>query len=502
MTGETLPAPLGAPFRPELAKYCRLEPLTMQELKEVMALLKEKGTLDTDRAKCVDKTGKPTGMFSAAAVNDQGSQEGTGYYASWLRDNCLVSFGLYFSDPHGAGGADAAACINAIATFLLKYAYRFERVIGGLVNVKGGEEVWMERPHIRFDGSTGLEISDQKYNHKQNDALGYFIWMRCLLALEGKLPLSGEHLKLLGQMFEYLRAIECWRDEDGGHWEEHSKIEASSLGPVLAGLRLFKKILASKEGLVAPCKEDTLDVLQSKLEAALAEILPHECVQSHMPRDADGALVFLCYPLEVVDEAMAAKILENVSKKITGPIGTNRYQFDSYFCRDYKDFTGSEATKHYTDEELQERDKLVKHGEEAQWCIFDPMVSAYYGKLYLKHRKPEHLRLQQLYLSRSLAQVTGDDCIFGAWLCPEMYYICKGKWQPNEQTPLIWTVANFKAALHAMECSLSLSGSAESSGTIGVSEKRKHDQAFPTEERIQEQERARDVAIQTEERSQ
>jgi len=454
-----MPAPLGVAHQPELSKYCRSEPLSLQELEEVVSLLQAKGTLDTNKGKCLDESGKPTGMFSAAAANAAGNQGGvgtggSGYYASWIRDNCLVAYDLWFCDPDGAGGADSAACIAAIAKFLLKYAFRFERVIGGLQNVKGGEEVWMERPHIRFDGSTLLELSDQKYNHKQNDALGYFIWMRCLLAVENKLPITGEDLKLLGQMFDYLRAIECWQDEDGGHWEEHSKIEASSLGPVLAGVQMFKKLLGSMPGLLAPCKEDTLAVLQTKIEQALGAILPNECVQDHMPRDADGALIFLCYPLQVVDKKMAEQILERVSKKITGPIGISRYAYDSFFCKDYKDFTGADATKHFTDEELKERDKLVKHGEEAQWCIFDPMVSAYYGTLYLQTRKQEHLELQQLFLSRSLAQVSGDDCMFGSWLCPELYYICKGKWQPDDQTPLLWTVANLKAALHAMRLSL------------------------------------------------
>eukprot|EP00927_Polykrikos_kofoidii_P017198 TRINITY_DN17808_c0_g4_i1.p1 TRINITY_DN17808_c0_g4~~TRINITY_DN17808_c0_g4_i1.p1 ORF type:complete len:487 (+),score=88.16 TRINITY_DN17808_c0_g4_i1:78-1463(+) len=448
-----MPAPLGYCHRPELQQYCRAEPLTQEELAALMELLTRHGTLDTEKGKCLDASGKPTGMFSAASANTGGSHKESGYYASWIRDNCLVSYDLYFCDPHGAGGADAVACIGAIATFLLKYAYRFERVIGGLTDVKGGEEVWMERPHIRFDGSSLLEISDQKYNHKQNDALGYFIWMRCKLALDGKMPINGEHLKLLGQMFDYLRVIECWKDEDGGHWEEHSKIEASSLGPVLAGLRLFRR-LVNDNGFLPPCKDDTLDLLEEKLVVALNEILPNECIQPGRERDVDAALIFLIYPLEVVDEHMAEKILDRVSKKITGPIGINRYAFDSFFCKDYKDLTGEDATKHFTDAELQERDKLVVHGEEAQWCIFDSMVSAYYGKLFLKHAQEKHFKMQQLYLSRSLAQISGDDCFFGPWHCPELYYLYKGKWQPDDQTPLLWAQGNLKAALHAMKLSL------------------------------------------------
>ena len=32
----------------------------------------------------------------------------------------------------------------------------------------------------------------------RNDALGYFLWARCQLALAGKMPFTGDHLKLCG----------------------------------------------------------------------------------------------------------------------------------------------------------------------------------------------------------------------------------------------------------------------------------------------------------------
>ena len=35
----------------------------------------------------------------------------------------------------------------------------------------------------------------------------------------------------------YFQAIRYWQDEDSGHWEERRKIEASSIGAVVAGLR-------------------------------------------------------------------------------------------------------------------------------------------------------------------------------------------------------------------------------------------------------------------------
>ena len=130
-------AELGAPFRPELAKFCRRSPLTVAELTEVTDLLTAHGTLDIGRAKCRDKHGKPTGPFSAAAANASGDHTGSSMFGSWLRDNCMIAYGmphgmahgvphgmpqgmvccigLYLTDPDGAGCDDAIACIGAIA---------------------------------------------------------------------------------------------------------------------------------------------------------------------------------------------------------------------------------------------------------------------------------------------------------------------------------------------------------------------------------------------------
>lgn len=451
-------ASLQTAFQPELAKYCREDPaLTMTELDQVKALLEEHGTLDVSRAKCKDADGKPTGPFSASAANAKGDHTGSSMFGSWLRDNCIIAYGLFLTDPDGQGCEDAKACIGSIAKFLNTHeAHRMELVIGGHKDVKGGPETWMDRPHIRFIGETGLE--DTKwYNHKQNDALGYFMWTRCQLALAGKMPLTGDHLKLLGQLFEYLRTIECWDDFDAGHWEEHSAQHASSLGPCLAATRAFKKLLKQEGNILAPCREDTLDTLEKKLQSTLNEILPNEVIRpAECAREADSALVFLCYPLEVVDDLIGTRILKQLTANM-GHIAMARYRKDSYWCKDYKEKIGDDPTKHFTDEELKDRDALLMPGEEAQWCLFDPMVSSYYGKLYQKSKNKEHFKMQQLFLSRSLASITGDDCEFGPWMCAEAYYLAGDKWQPNDNTPLVWTQIDLKMALYEMEKSIKVS---------------------------------------------
>jgi len=457
-----MPVKCGEPFQPALKKFCKEEPLTLDEVLEAKALLESKGTLDYTRAKCKDSKGKATGPFSASAANAKGDHTGSSMFGSWLRDNCIIAYGIWLTDPDGQGGDDAVACLNSIATFLLTYqSHKMELVINGHRNVQGDEKTWMDRPHIRFIGETGQE--DTKwYNHKQNDALGYFLWARCQLALAGKMPFTGDHLKLCGQLFDFLRVIHCWDDLDAGHWEEHSAQHASSLGPVLAATRSFQQVLRSNPGWLFPGKSDTLTLLESKLEGSLKGILPNEVVKpGQNAKDADGALIFLCYPLDVVDQAMGAKILERL-EKITGHIAVCRYRKDSYWCKDYKELY-ADPTKHFTDEELKERDANIKPGEEAQWCLFDPMISAYYGKLYQSTKKEEFLKKQQLYLARALAAITGDECEFGAWMCAEAFYLAKGKWQPNDNTPLVWTMVDLKMALYEMERSLGGSGKPSSS---------------------------------------
>lgn len=431
--------------QPALKSYIKDELLTLEEVEALRALLVEKKTLNLAAGKIPE-----SGLYSAAMCGESGDQESTGYHNCWVRDNIFLAYALHRTDKDGAGTAAAVQVVASIATFFLKYASKFDDIISG----KSDKNDPMQRPHIRFNG-THLKENDQEFwNHKQNDALGYFIWMRCRLVNDGAMPLTGDHLRLLGLMMEYLAKIEFWCDEDNGHWEEATKVEASSIGPVLAGVHEFQEVLAQHKGMVAPCSDGVLELLSLRGEEALNQILPNECVQEGKVRDADGALLFLVYPLNIVNDDMAEQIILRVKEKITGSIGIRRYNGDSYWCKDYKDKTGSEATKAYTDEEMKVRDSLVKAGEEAQWCIFDPMLSCIYGKKYAATGDKKFLDQQQLYLSRTLAQITGEDCSFGPWHCPESYYLCKEEWIPNDICPLLWTQANLQVALAEMEVSL------------------------------------------------
>src|SRR5262249_30082793 len=142
----------------------------------------------------------------------------------------------------------------------------------------------------------------------------------------------------------YFEAIRYWADEDSGHWEETRKIEASSIGAVMAGLGKLRAFLSdggtrgALTGRSSRCSDSLIRTLEQRGRTELNRILPHECVQrsSAKKRRYDGALLFLVYPLEVVRDAMGSRILRDISENLEGPFGIKRYVGDSYWAADYK----------------------------------------------------------------------------------------------------------------------------------------------------------------------
>jgi phosphorylase kinase alpha/beta subunit len=188
--------------------------------------------------------------------------------------------------------------------------------------------------------------------------------------------------------------------------------------------------------------------------AALAAILPAECVQPARPRRYDAALLFLAYPLRIVDADMAATIVAEVTASLAGPYGVRRYLGDSYWCANYKTLVAPTKRTVDVSADLTARDRLLEPGGEAQWCLFDPIVSVIHGLRYRSTGEAGALRLQTEHLNRSLRQLTATDTAFAPLRCPESYYRENGRYVPNDATPLLWTQANLRLALHHMETSL------------------------------------------------
>lgn len=408
---------------------------TAENVEQVVQFLEEQGTFNFPTLS--------TGVFSAAAAENSEFRL-TGYQNVWVRDNIHVAHALWV-----LGKTEIATkAMESFVEFYSKYQHKFTDIIED----KTKPSDIQARPHIRFDGES-LSENKEHWAHAQNDALGYFLWFACKLLRAGDLQPSQKMNSVLALLVQYFNKIEYWQDEDSGHWEETRKIEASSIGPVVAALlELQAWLTESKTEFEQPVLDQLLHCLnEGKL--ALEEILPSECVQPEpeQNRAYDSALLFLCYPLEILDEEMTAQIAENVRNHLMGPIGIKRYIGDSYWCANYRTLLPAETrTTDYSDD-MSGRDSLLKEGQEAQWCIFDPILSIIYGQRYLDSGLNEDRDLQIEHMQRSLGQLTTADSRFGAYRCPESYFLEDGNWIPNDICPLLWTQANLRLALEWMK---------------------------------------------------
>ena len=377
------------------------------------------------------------GLF-AAVGQAQADGATAPYRYVWVRDNVYIAYAHYLN---GATNA-AAANVRGLAAYFLKHQSRFVDIIQR--NASPVDP--MNRPHVRFDGAT-LEEVPQKWAHAQNDALGYFLWLFCKLVNDRLMPFDRDGLRLLQLFVEYFSAIEFWRDEDSGHWEEERKINASSIGVVVAALGEVARL----HGLDGATLRRTASGLIDRGHAALAAILPAECVQPDPRkfRPADAASLFLVYPLSIVDRPMADRIVANVVRSLRREIGVCRYLRDSYWAPNYKDHfaTPTERTKDFSDD-MSARDALVKEGEEALWCVFDSVLSAIFARRYAERRETDDRALQDFYFSRCLGQITAD------FKCPEAYYLERSHWVPNDHAPLLWAQANLWTAVKELKSSL------------------------------------------------
>ena len=399
----------------------------------------------------------PNGLFPAAANLEPGAA--SGYQNVWVRDNINVAHAHYVCGDK----TTAARTLTPLMRWFQKSRGRFQAIIADPARAKEP----MNRPHIRFDG-TKLEEIKAPWPHAQNDALGAFLWCYCKLARAGDVPCGGPELECLAEFPLYFQAIEYWRDTDSGHWEEQRKVSASSIGAVLAGLREFDRLLKKKPFWSQPplaghrLTPELLYNLRQQGVEALGQILPCEALTpADLYRRYDSALLFLIYPLEAVEWAAARVILEDVQTHLQGEYGIRRYLGDSYWRPDYKERFKPEQRAAETSQSTAERDAGMRVGEEAQWCIFDPILSVIYGQRYLRLKQTgpaaeaaEMLRLQTCYFNRALGQVTGPSDSYPAGRTPEAYYLEHGHYVPNDQTPLLWTQANLWLALHQMQSSV------------------------------------------------
>jgi phosphorylase kinase alpha/beta subunit len=385
------------------------------------------------------------GLFAASST--QAADSVTGYQNVWIRDNVMVADSL-----RRRGKLElAVACMRGLTKFLAGQLPRFRKIIDN------PSPAFLEdanrRPHIRFTAQTLGELPE-KWTHAQNDALGQVLWFRFLLANVRALPMNAADYAIYRLFPAYFEAIEYWKDRDSGAWEEGRKINNSSVGAVVAGLeemQMYQEVgdrgRDGTAGLVDMVGPEKLKTLIAKGRERLQSTLPFE---SPPERTVDAALLFLLHPLNVVRERTTQDgILNLVQARLKGDVGIKRYAGDSYFCQDYDEWFAPGQMSTDFSERLEFRDAHLQPNQEAQWCIFDPLLSVIYGQRFQADRGDRASYEKQVhYFNRSLAQVTA------AGSCPELYFVKHGRYIANVHTPLAWTQANQALALYMMEKSV------------------------------------------------
>lgn len=395
----------------------------------------------------------PNGLYAAVPRRAPGTDE-TGYHRCWVRDTVHVANVAWEAGRLGDTRRTAASLLQWFET----QRPRFVACSEGRADLADK----MQRPQIRFDIDTITEV-DERWPHIQNDALGYGLWFLARAALAGLLPSDARTASVLALFPVYFRAVAYWRDADSGHWEEQRRVQASSVGAVVAGLRSLAGLAASAErkspgaGLAFTGGVD-LESLAHMGRLTLEAFLPWETRgydDDRTNRRVDAAQLFLIHPLRVVDDEMAGRLATRVRQRLLGPHGIRRYVGDSYWMADYKRLFDAETRTSGFDDDVDARDRHLLRGTEAQWCLFDPLLSTIHGFRYLASRDPAERELQLWHLHRALAQVTPPGCPLGEGLCPEAYYLADSsrphEWVPNDDTPLLWTQAMLVQALMALE---------------------------------------------------
>jgi GH15 family glucan-1,4-alpha-glucosidase len=378
-------------------------------------------------AKTLELRASVHGIYAASASQEDDAT--SGYQNAWLRDNAMVAFSRF-----ACGDAESAMrTARGLTSFLKTQAEKMERIIA---KPKRKEEV-QERPHIRFNPKT-LEENGEEWTHAQNDALGEAVWLRFLLANEAGCALEAEERDLYALFPAYFEAIQYWKDADSGAWEEARKVNSSSIGAVMAGLLEMEKH-ARERSEIPGVRKSVLAELLKRGRRVLEVQLPFEAPPE---RKADAALLFLIYPLGVVTDArMKRLIVSLVRARLRGEVGIRRYLGDSYFCQDYDEWYPAGERGADFAPRLAVRNEFLQPGCEAQWCLFDPLLSVIYGLEYQQTAAAAALERQLEHLNRAIGQLDEKA------RCPEMYFLKRGEWTANEHTPLAWTQANLAVAM-------------------------------------------------------
>lgn len=414
-----------------------------------------------------------SGLYPASDLDEKTGDE-TGMTMAWLRDNAHVIAALYDTNFDRPGAIRAGEAI-------LEVLKNSEPVLDAAIRDPRNPD---NRLAVRVDGHTLVPDNEPRI---QNDSTGYALWICSKLILEEALPADEANLAILVKVIEYLGAIEYWHDPDDSAWEEDRRIHLSSIGVVNASLNMARQLLQRHGANVSidinmlitqgknavhdiwsrgytdhpdhPVPEHEYKSIDWPLVLTEDEELREALESFRMrPRPHDAALLFLVEPLEAVDTETAHSMVEDIEEHLVRKHGVVRYPGDTYWSPYFDELvtvnTRTQAATGRTEARNLKAAGIAITRSEAQWTLFDPLLSSYYGKRFQQTADPEDRDKQLTYLNRSLSQLTpyknGSELRM-----PEAYFFGhvggRNGWKPNPHIPLLWSQANLLRAIETFE---------------------------------------------------
>lgn len=415
-------------------------------------------------------------LYPASALGKKDGED-TGMTMAWLRDNAHVIAALYDT------GFDKPGAIRA-GEAVLQVLKDSEAVLDAAISKP--QDI-RNRLTVRVDGDTLAPDTEPRVQH---DSTGYALWITSKLLLDGAFEPADEDLRIIAKTAKYLGAIEYWHNPDDSHWEEDRRIHLSSIGVAVAGLVEAQKLL--QDHPIDPSVSASISLFITYGQSAMHDIWdlgltdrPHSddaMIDSESsgwpntihadlvvrdilekfrvrPRPHDAALLFLVEPLDSVSPEMAQSIVNDIEEHLIREHGVARYHGDTYWSPYYDEMTEVAERTHAAEGSAEKRNTKaagIAHGEwEAQWTLFDPLLSSYYGKRFQQTADSEDRAKQLKYLNRSLSQLVPHKD--GGLRMPEAYFYGynekqkRNSWKPNTHTPLLWSQANLLRALKVFE---------------------------------------------------
>lgn len=405
----------------------------------------------------------PSGLFPASELTPE-MAKATGMGMAWLRDNAhMVNAFLE------AGRTDLAVPAGRA---MLEVLTRNHAILDGTSP--------MQRLPVRVDGTT---LENDAEPRVQNDATGYALWAVSKLIHNDAIQPDAHNLNTIAKTTRYLQRIEYWHDPDHGHWEEDLAVHATSIGAVMAGLRTPDALfghLGYRPGIdIRQLEAKGSETLDAMIQKGTTRRCPPEAPKTKetgppapypiaamrayfehfdtRQRPYDAAMLFLVEPLQVIQGDLAEKIVQDIEQRLVRDIGTTRYVGDTYWEPKFPLFLGLGERTTVAEGRMEQRN-LTAAGvaytqTEAQWTLFDSLISTYWGKRCMASSDPEHGAKHLHYLNRALRQfVPRED---GTLKLPELFYYESANdqlsWIPNDHVPLLWAQANCLRALHVFE---------------------------------------------------